>query len=259
MVDRALENKGSDATAADKEAHRVRKAELGAAMDENGGVERYQQASVVSTEHFKTSRFVVRTLQELAMIPTKGGRRLAALETGAINVQLQACPFLNVRALDINSQHAKIEELNFFDLEDTTMFTFDVVVSSMVVNCVQCPYKRFEMLCRLVLQLTPTGKLFLMLPVRCVDSKHLRGNFVPLLRALGLVDCVKHHRTPKIAFYVLSRSSPATTTLPTAATAAAVGTAAAITSPIDAVSFDHQGRTGVQLVQALMEQVQTSC
>jgi 25S rRNA (adenine2142-N1)-methyltransferase len=255
MVDRALENKGSKATAADKETHRVRKAELTAAMDENGGVERYQQASVVSTEHFKTSRFVVRTLQELAVIPTKGGRRLATLETGAINVQLQACPFLNVRAIDINSQHAKIEELNFFDLEDSTMFTFDVVVSSMVVNCVQCPYKRFEMLCRLVLQLTPTGKLFLMLPVRCVDSKHLRGNFVPLLKALGLKECVEHHRTPKIAFYVLSRSPPGDTITAAAAPAA---TAAAAVTPLDGVAFNRQGCTGAHLVQKLMDQVRSA-
>jgi len=180
-----------------------------ATLEENGGVGLYQLASVVSTKHFKTSRFIVRTLQkELKRIPpSPEAGRLRTLEVGAINTQLQECPHLQVRAIDVNSQHSRIEEMDFFDLEDATMGSFDVVVASMVINCVECPYKRFEMLVRLVLQLAPGGTLFVMLPVRCVESKHLHGAFVPLLRALGLGDCIPHHRTPKVAFYVLKRES----------------------------------------------------
>jgi 25S rRNA (adenine2142-N1)-methyltransferase len=71
-------------------------------LEDAGGVDRYQKASVISTNHFKTSRWVVRCLFQLQAL---GGReRLKTLEVGAINTQLHACKHLAVRSIDLHSQ-----------------------------------------------------------------------------------------------------------------------------------------------------------
>ena len=128
-----------------------------------GGVDKYQQASIISTSHFKTSRWVVSTLEQLGsrensalltsrkvLVPDSFGvdkaqvknkvpaPKLKVLEVGAINVQLQQCPWLDVRAIDVNSQHPSIEECDFFDITPTG--SFDVVVCSMVrrLICANC-------------------------------------------------------------------------------------------------------------------------
>lgn len=121
-----------------------------------GGVDKYQQASIISTSHFKTSRWVVSILEQLGCrktlpipaavkspapaiesketVPTSrslvSNSKLNVLEVGAINVQLQQCRWLNVRSIDVNSQHPSIEECDFFDIEPTA--AFDAVVCSMV-------------------------------------------------------------------------------------------------------------------------------
>ena len=117
-----------------------------------GGVDKYQQASIISTSHFKTSRWVVTILEQIGMkkllddegaiseVPSSGSqicttattssRKLNVLEVGAINTQLQQCKWLNVRAIDVNSQHPSIEECDFFDIIPTS--SFDAVVCSMV-------------------------------------------------------------------------------------------------------------------------------
>ena len=128
-----------------------------------GGVDKYQQASIISTSHFKTSRWVVTTLEALGLNPStrkassgsaleyatsssKGNAvvgsttetscthhrssKLKVLEVGAINIQLQQCRWLDVRAIDVNSQHPSIEECDFFDV--TPIAEFDAVVCSMV-------------------------------------------------------------------------------------------------------------------------------
>lgn len=124
-----------------------------------GGVKKYQQASIISTSHFRTSRWVISTLEQLgcrkklsagAEVPSliadgdikssskkrssASARKLNVLEVGAINVQLQQCDWLAVRAIDVNSQHPLIEECDFFDI--TPSESFDAVVCSMVCHSV---------------------------------------------------------------------------------------------------------------------------
>ena len=96
-----------------------------------GGTDRYQQASIISTSHFKTSRWVISTLEsKLNMKPDAKDKKLNAFEVGAINIQLQQCTWLRVRAIDVNSQHPLIEERDFFSVEPEG--NYDVVVCSMV-------------------------------------------------------------------------------------------------------------------------------
>jgi hypothetical protein len=110
-------------------------------MEEIGGTNRYQQASIISTQHFKTSKWVASTLTKLYG-PEVTKKKLKVLEVGAINTQLQQYNWMEVRAIDLNSQHPSIEECDFFSVEPEGRY--EVVVSSMVshllleLNTVMC-------------------------------------------------------------------------------------------------------------------------
>jgi hypothetical protein len=99
---------------------------------ELGGHRAYQEASVLSTSHNRTtSRWVFKHLsKEHETSKTK----LRTLEVGAINTHISACPWMDVTAIDLNSLHPKIQECNFFDLRPESCF--DVVVCAMVLNFV---------------------------------------------------------------------------------------------------------------------------
>jgi 2-polyprenyl-3-methyl-5-hydroxy-6-metoxy-1,4-benzoquinol methylase len=133
-------------------------------------------------------------------------KKLNVLEVGAINIQLQQCHWLNVRSIDINSQHPSIEEIDFFDIIPTS--SYDVVVCSMVINCVTNADKRGDMLCRLYSQIKSNGILFLILPIRCINSKHVGiENFNLLLNLVGFKHLVVKRVTPKLIFYVLGKKN----------------------------------------------------
>jgi len=163
----------------DKRKKRIE--ELDKKMDDIGGTNAYQQASIINTQHFKTSKWVYDVINnELHMISNEtvivattstgaadstasvkknmrrenrkevneksnndddddddeDGRiivdnRLKVLEVGAINTQLQKYnQYLNIRAIDLHSQHPLIEECDFFSIIPKQCY--DVVVCSMV-------------------------------------------------------------------------------------------------------------------------------
>jgi len=127
------------------------------------------------------------------------------LEVGAINIQLQQCSWLRVRAIDLHSQHPNIETCDFFAIPPAA--GYDVVVCSMVVNCVPDAPRRGEMLVRLRAHLVPaTGVLFLVLPLRCVRSTHVgEAAFDAVLESMGFHHWVEKRITPRLVFYVLGR------------------------------------------------------
>ena len=87
------------------------KSELLKKLDAIGGVDKYQQASIISTAHFKTSRWVISVLESLGRKPSVQDDRKTfhVLEVGAINIQLQQCDWMSVRSIDLHSQHPSIE------------------------------------------------------------------------------------------------------------------------------------------------------
>jgi hypothetical protein len=97
-------------------------------LDEIGGIDAYQKASAISTQHFQTSKWIIKMLK--CLHKNNSIEKLNVLEVGAINIQMKQCKSFNVRAIDINSQHPLIEECDFFDLEPQR--NYDAVVCSMV-------------------------------------------------------------------------------------------------------------------------------
>ena len=135
---------------------------------------------------------------------------------------------LDVNAIDIRSTDARIQQLDFFDLplpcsndivatEDIASFStnttqqyyYDVIVNSMVINCVTTPAKRGQMLSLCYKHLCPGGVLFLTLPKLClIQSKYMSRSYFEevLTNGVGfeiLQDVARE--SPKIAFFVLRK------------------------------------------------------
>jgi 25S rRNA (adenine2142-N1)-methyltransferase len=177
------------------------------ALDELGGRQAYQEASVLTTTRHRTSKWTFAMLTKRGMRPKKGERALRALEVGAINTDLMSAKWLDVRAIDIKSQHPKIVQRDFFD-EVVKEGAYDVVHSSMVLNCVPTAAQRGEMLARTAKMLRVGGVFFLYIPVRCVKAM-THETLVRFLRAVGL-RVVEHKATPKVMFYCAEKVDPKT-------------------------------------------------
>lgn len=209
--------------------------ELQLKIDELGGREAYQQASQLSTSFFSTSKWVMGHLARSGWLygihhhhqqgdeKKKGRRNLKLLEVGAINTELldaakqkrilengtEASKYrLSVRAIDLRSTHDGIEEADFLNLKMER--DYDVIVCSMVINCVPRADQRGLMLARLYHQLIPGGLCFLTLPRLCLNqSPHLSiERFQALLARTGVgFEIVETKESPKIAFFILRRPS----------------------------------------------------
>ena len=115
---------------------------------------------------------------------------------------------LHVRAIDLQSSNPQIEEQDFLSLPPPSLEgNFDVIVCSMVLNCVTTARNRGKMLSLLFRQLHPGGLCFLTIPKLCLDlSPYMTRNIFEsiLVNALGFI-IEKKKDSPKVAFWVLKR------------------------------------------------------
>jgi hypothetical protein len=121
---------------------------------------------------------------------------------------------IHVRSIDLHAIDAKIEEADFLDLPylhptDSTQ-RYDVVVCSMVLNCVTSPQDRGKMLCRLYHHLRPGGLCFLTIPKFCLTKSAFLTPTVfqqMLTRTGGGVgfDLESTKDSPRISYFLLKR------------------------------------------------------
>ena len=117
---------------------------------------------------------------------------------------------LQVRAIDLHSMHDGIEEVDFLSLPVLhSDGTYDVIVCSMVLNCVPTALKRGAMLLRIVYFLKPGGLVYITIPKTCLNlSPYLDASrFTQLLQYIGLTVLEHKKDTPKVAFFVGQKSS----------------------------------------------------
>lgn len=120
--------------------------------------------------------------------------------------QVERVHRLQVKAIDLRSTNPRIEQKDFFELPLSEQ-PFDVLVNSMVINCVTTPEQRGRMLTLCYNQLRPGGVLFLTLPKLCLlQSKYMTRSYFEQLLTKGVgfeLDSTKD--SPKVAFFVLKR------------------------------------------------------
>jgi 25S rRNA (adenine2142-N1)-methyltransferase len=185
---------------------------------EIGGRQEYQRASQLSTSHHSTSKWVLGVLAKkgwlhgIATAEKASRRQTRLLEVGAINTELlnAASERLSVRAIDLHSMHEDIEEADFLTLtpchQDPNQ-RYDVVVCSMVINCVPTAEQRGTMLTRLFHLLRPGGLCFLTLPKLCLmQSPYTSLELFQSLLSSGVgFECEETKKSPKVAFFILRR------------------------------------------------------
>jgi 25S rRNA (adenine2142-N1)-methyltransferase len=118
---------------------------------------------------------------------------------------------LCVRAIDLHAMHDGIEEVDFLSLPllngEYDLQHYDVVVCSMVLNCVPTAEKRGAMLLRIVNYLRDGGLAFITVPKTCLNlSPYIdEQRFAQMLRDIGF-DIIEHTKdTPKIAFFICQK------------------------------------------------------
>ena len=118
---------------------------------------------------------------------------------------------LNVRAIDLRSSQDGIEEMDFLQLPIDG--SFDVIVCSMVLNCVTSSQDRGKMLSLIYHQLRPGGYCFLTIPKLCLSqSPHMSPQYFQQLLSDGGCGFTIYEtkESPKVAFYILQRPTTIT-------------------------------------------------
>jgi 25S rRNA (adenine2142-N1)-methyltransferase len=139
------------------------------------------------------------------------------LEVGAINLELSNAAKVNasahrqgivVRAIDLHAMHSEIEEADFLEISVSSRIEnrYDVIVCSMVLNCVTSPTHRGDMICRLYHFLSPGGLCFLTIPRSCLTlSPHMNhSRFQEALQGTGF-ELLETKESPKISFFTCRR------------------------------------------------------
>ncbi|KNC47148.1 nucleolus protein [Thecamonas trahens ATCC 50062] len=189
------------------EAVAGRMAEVEAKLAAMGGRKAYQDASILSTSIYSTSKWVFQIVTRMGRRPSSGEPPLRVLEVGAINTKLLVTPWLDVLAIDLLARAPGITQMDFFDVRPEPIY--DVVVCAMVLNCLPTPRARGLMLVNLAALLKPRGLLFIMLPRLCFRTAYMdQSTFEAILSKLGFV--IRHNKfSPKLAHYALTFRNPA--------------------------------------------------
>lgn len=220
-------------------------ATLDKAIEEMGGREQYQRASQVSTSFHSTSKWVIGYLVRNGWIygipeeqdigesrcqKKRKKRPTRLLEIGAINTELLDAAKINettlngsadeitkpkhsnslqVRAIDLNAMDERIEEIDFLEMKiaKEKENRYDVIVCSMVLNCVTTAERRGRMLCRIYHFLRPGGLCFLTIPKSCLTLSPCisREKFLTLLQTISF-ELVEFKESPKVSFFICRRS-----------------------------------------------------
>ena len=123
-------------------------------------------------------------------------------------IQYKTIPLYNiqVKAIDIRSTHESIQEQDFLTFPITS--NYDVIVCSMVLNCVTTAIDRGRMIQLLYQQLQPNGGLcFLTIPKLCLQqSRYIDRKVFEEMIVDGVgFEIVEKKDSPKVAFWILRK------------------------------------------------------
>lgn len=199
-------------------------AELEATIQKQGGIEKYQVASLLGQGKERggdSSRVLMEWLKPAMPLlkERKEGERLRLLEVGALSTS-NACSksgVFEIERIDLNSQSEGITQQDFMERPLAKLATekFEIISLSLVLNYVPDPAARGEMLRRTLQFLRgPLGDneeelravfpaLFLVLPAPCVtNSRYMdEPKLEAIMTSLGYVK-VQYKLSNKLVYYL---------------------------------------------------------
>lgn len=175
-------------------------------INENGGLQRYQIASLLGQESKRgsdSSKWLFDNLPELKT--TKG---LTALEIGCLSTRNVISRYFHTTRIDLNSNEPGISKQDFMErptpVDDTERFS--IISCSLVLNFVPDPKGRGEMLKRLpeflkISDSTDPSILFIVLPLSCLTNSRYcdKERFLEILASIGF-GLVKYHEAKKVVY-----------------------------------------------------------
>jgi len=190
-----------------------------------GGLEAYQTASKMGGAIEKggeTGKWCAETLIELGLAATvpaaapsgacnHQSKKIRLLDVGAIDGKSYAkyTDWISATYIDINPiDESTVARYDFFQfpLPKSEDEKFDVVCLSLVLNFVGDLKKRGEMIKRARRFLKPTGKLFIVLPLACLNNSRYLDfkRFRMILNYLGF-KVIKQHNSTKLTYWFLEK------------------------------------------------------
>lgn len=186
-----------------------------------GGLEVYQTASKLggSLERGgETGKWCAKTLVELGLRPSSpdaNASKVSLLDVGAIDGKSYSKfqDWISTTCIDLNpmDDFNQVLKVDFFKfpIPQTEDEKFDVVGLSLVLNFIGDLKKRGEMIRRSRKFLKQNGKLFIVLPLACLNnSRYLDSKrFELILNYLGF-KLMKQHDSAKLTYWFLEKQDP---------------------------------------------------
>jgi len=192
-------------------------------LDKLGGFEAYQNASLYGTKHGDTSKWLLKELKSLVKgRKFSAERKMKLLDVGALAHNYLDAKWIKTDAIDLHPRLPGIKREDYLQFEPKEKK--DVVCLSLVLNFVGDPFDRGEMIRRAHDHLAADGFLFVVLPRACVNHSRFMtlDHFTSLCASAGF-QMKSHHLSMKLAYFLMSKSTPNTVSLLTEPNLTAAG------------------------------------
>jgi len=188
-----------------------------------GGLEAYQRMSAIGQGKDRgggSEKVLVEWLHELGFGKGKGKSKersptqLQVLEVGALKHDNYAphSSWISCTPIDLRSRHPEIREQDYLLLDvSENRSKWDAISLSLVLNFVPDPHDRGKMLVLTHQFLRPSGLLFLVLPLPCVNnSRYLTpSSLAALLSHIGFAPVRERWReSGKVAYWLFQKTDP---------------------------------------------------
>ncbi len=171
------------------------------ALEDLGGFEAYQSASLYGTKFGDTSKWLLKEIKPYLEI----GRAYSLLDVGALAHNYEGKKWIKTEAIDLHPRLPGIKRANFLNYQCDELK--DIVCLSLVINFCGDPVDRGKMLIRARDVLKDDGFIYIVLPNSCVFHSRFitQDYFKSLLSTTGFV-AIKEHVSRKL-YYCLARKA----------------------------------------------------